>query len=265
LLKKGETVMIARSASGKNSMYIIVAEERKKQVNRIIAAKKRMFFVYTPVSAIGDMPVVRLVDELSAGPADGKETAVAKTEMFKYFPAVKGSKWTLEVGNRLRLLEYEILETKKNYAKGTKTESAPNAPGPGKLSDFYIYYTRDSITTVEEGYTGTGTRFKQTDIVLKAPLAPGTSWTVKLDDEERRREIVGVHDTVTVGVREYRDVVVVREEAQVSSGDSSYFAVTYYFYAADAGLVGCRIDSADNRENLKNYNELEEWFIQRTE
>ncbi len=259
---KNKNILIACSRSGKNSMYVIVPETVKKRITRLIKARGRMYFIYTPVSTLGNMPVVQMIDEVTAEPA---ADTLIPSELSRYYPAIKGSKWTIEVGRRVRIIEYEILEIKKNYAKGTKREIIPGKTGSEKINDFYIYYDRDKITTVEEGFNSAGVPYKQSDVILKTPLSIGTRWSVKTDNEERKREIAGVHDTVTVGVREFKDVAVVREDSSVQSEGGGYFAVTYYFYALDVGFIGCKIDSADQIENLKQYNQIDDWFIQRSE
>jgi hypothetical protein len=256
-------LFMARTSKGNHPVYVIVPAEGRKEVERLIKPRKRLFLVYTPITVHKGIPAVRLLENIGA---EAAETMTVKTGIAKYYPAPAGLSWRMVVGRNVRVLEYEILEQKRNYAKGVKREIVPGRQDPVRTTEIHIYYEKDRVKVVEEGVDALGASFKQSDVVVKTPLTVGASWTVSMSGEERKREIVGVGESVIAGSREYKDVLVVREEAVTGTPEgTSYFSVTYYFFGAGVGFIGCKIDAADVRENLKPPGEIEEWFIQRTD
>jgi hypothetical protein len=260
----GKSVLfMARTSKGNHPVYVIVPAEGRKEVERLVKPKKRLFLVYTPVTAYKGVPVIHLLENIGA---EAVEAMTVKTGIAKYYPAPAGLAWRMVVGRNVRILEYEILEQKRNYAKGVKREIMPGRQDPVRTTEIHIYYEKDRVKVVEEGIDALGASFKQSDVVIKTPLKVGASWTVSMSGEERKREIAGVGESVIAGSREYKDVLVVREEAVTGTPDgSSYFSVTYYFFGAGVGFIGCKIDAADVRENLKPPDQIEEWFIQRAD
>ncbi len=253
---------LARTRHAKYSLYIIVPPEIQPHVRSLVKSKGKLSFIYTPTGVYGGLPVVKLLEDFGAPPA---QEASFKTGIARFFPVEKGSRWKINVGENVRILEYEILETGKGYAKGVKREIVPPNTESTRTSNITISYDNKKISLTEEGTDALGSPYKIIEAVLQMPLEIGSKWSVPGGSAEQAKEIVAVHDTVSVGQKEYKDVIVTREESTVAGGGSSYFGVTYNFYAADVGFIGCKIHFADSRENIKPYGEIEEWFLQRSE
>ncbi|GEM_PF-789516 len=259
---KGAVLVLARTRHAKHLLYVLVPQEIQSRVRGLVKSKGRLGFIYTPMEMYDGLPVVKLLEDLGAPPRKGVSF---KTGIARFFPAEKGSTWRIHVGEDVRILEYEILETGSGYAKGVKRELVPPEMSPTRTSKITISYENKRITVTEEGEDSLGASFTTTDIALHMPLEIGTKWTVSGGPAEQTREIVAVHETVTVGNREYKDVIVVREDSTVGSGESGYFGVSYFFYAADVGFIGCKIHFADSRESIKPYGQIEEWFLKRSD
>ncbi len=259
---KRAILALARTGHAKHSLYIVVPPEIQPHVRALVKSKGKLSFVYTPMGAYGGLPVVRLLEDLGAPPA---QEASFKTGIARFFPAGKGSRWKINVGENVRILEYEILETGKGYAKGVKREIVPPNTESIRTSNITISYDNKRISLTEEGTDALGSPYTTTEVVLQTPLEIGAKWSVPGGSAEQTKEIIAVRDTVTVGQREYKNVIITREESTVAGGGSSYSGVTYNFYAADVGFIGCKIHFADSRENIKPHGEIEEWFLQRSE
>lgn len=260
----GKRAMIALAKTGhaKHSLYIIISPENQPHVRALVKSKGKLSFIYTPMGVYGGLPVVKLLEDLGAPPA---QEASFKTGIARFFPVEKGSRWKINVGENVRILEYEILETGRGYAKGVKREIVPPNTESTRTSSITISYDNKSIVMKEEGTDALGSPYTITETVLQMPLEIGAKWSIQGGSAEQTKEIIAVHDTVSVGQREYKKVIVTREESTVAGGESSYSGVTYNFYAADVGFIGCKIHFADSRENIKPYGEIEEWFLQRSE
>lgn len=259
---KGAVLVLARTRHSKHLLYVLVPPDVQSRVRGIVKSKGRLSFIYTPMEIYAGLPVVKLLEDLGAPPRKGVSF---KTGIARFFPAEKGSTWRIHVGEDVRILEYEIIETGNGYAKGVKREIIPPEMTLTRTSNITISYENKKITVTEQGEDSLGASFTTTDVALHMPLEIGTKWSISGGPAEQTREIVAVRDTVAVGNREYKDVIVVREESAVGSGESGYFGVSYYFYAADVGFIGCKIHFADSRENIKPYGQIEEWFLKRSD
>lgn len=269
--EKGSQIVIAGTNEKKYTIYVIIPKNKIKRVVEFIAKKKPLYFLYTPVALYKDVPVVKLIDgkgekkQVQDLKVKKTEPTSFKTGFFKYFPAETGSKWSIIVGKNLRVLEYEITETASNYVKGVKREVVPGKDNSEKTSEYFIYYDKNKISTVEKGLDAAGNKFSKQELILQFPVTIGAKWNVGQDEMGATREVIG-NENITVGDREYKDVVIVRDYVESKGqGAESFFAVTYHFYGADIGYLGCKIDTAFAKDGLREYNQIDEWFMQRSE
>lgn len=254
----------AKTVARKNIIYVIIPENVVTRVREAIKMKRKFYIVYTPVDIYGGFPVVKFVEEIE-GESTRAETPEKLEGIWRFYPAQKGDAWSIVIGRNVRIIEYEINDVSKNFAKGIQRTRVPGRPDLDKTADFSIFYDKKQITTIEEGFNGRNAPYKKTDIILQEPLKPGTIWKVRVGNEDRERKIIAVNETVTIGIREYTNVIVVKEDASAAGdGGAGFYAATYYFYSADVGFIGCKIDSSFSKDGLRNFNQIDDWFMQRS-
>ncbi|HSV96553.1 MAG TPA: hypothetical protein VLM75_06410 [Spirochaetota bacterium] len=254
----------ATIANRKHSLYVIIPKNAAIRVSELARKKKVLSLVYTPVGVYGGLPLIKLIEESDDDPAGSISADFFKTGIAQYFPAPKDARWTIAVGKDIRLLEYEVSEILKGKARGIRRESIPGRPDSEKMTPFIVEYSANSITVSVEARDGMERPVLKSDVLIRGPLKNGTRWISAADGVERQREIISTNETVMAGEVEYRDLLVVKELSKLSSGgDSTYIAVTYYFYAPKVGFIGCKIDSAESANSIRSHAEISDWFMRR--
>ncbi|TAL33745.1 MAG: hypothetical protein EPN93_13335 [Spirochaetes bacterium] len=262
-------VLFAYTRNQKYPLFIILNEGFSRGVADALETREVLHLIYTPAGVYKDIPVVRLLNEYhTPGPRrEEKATPSVSTlpEIMKYYPVKPGMKWTVTIGNNVRMMDYEITNVETQWAIGTKRETVPSNPALGKQGTFTIQFDEGRISSVEEFPDASGMPVKKRETILQGPLKAGTRWEIIVDQEKRQREIVGINDTVSVNGKEYKDVIVVREEAQNPDPGINFFAITYLFYAKDTGFIGCKVDTSDSRDKLRTYTKIDEWYMVRSD
>lgn len=256
----------ASITSRKHALYVIIPKSGAGRVSEFAKKKKQLSIVYTPLGVHAGLPLISLIEEIGAESGERISTDFFATGIARYYPAPKGARWTIAVGRNVRLLEYEISASEKGKVSGIRRESVPGRPESEKITPFRVDYTGNSIAVAVESRDANGQASFKSDVLVKGPLKKGVRWISSADGVERQREILSTNDTVVIGEIEYRDVLVVREDSRLSAGDdSTYVAVTYYFYAPGVGFIGCKIDSAESPDSIRPHGEIHEWFMSRIE
>ncbi len=263
-------VILAYTKNQKYPIYLIIGAGISESAAEALGMHGLMHVVYTPVGVFNEFPVVRVLNEYHAGaaPRSGEKTSTFTTvlpEIMKYYPLKPGMKWTVKIGSSVRIIDYEIGEVESQWARGVKRETVPNNPSLGKQIGLTIQYDENSIKSIEEFTDASGASVKKRETILQGPLKAGTRWEIVVDQEKRLREIVGINDTVNANGKDYRDVIVVREETLGADTGINFYAITYLFYAKDTGFIGCKVDSADSKDKLRTYTRIDEWYMLRSE
>ncbi len=256
----------AAISSRKHSLYVIIPQNGASRVSELARKKKAISLVYTPIGVYGNLPLIRLIEEIATDSEDAITTDFFARGIARYYPAPKGDRWKITIGKNVRLLEYEVVESLGGRARGIRRESVPANPGSEKRTPFMVEYSENSVTVSIETLDEMGQPVLKGDVLIRGPLKKGTRWISTADGLERQREIISTNETVVIDGIEYRDAVVVKEESNLSAGDdSTYTAVTYYFYAPKIGFIGCKIDSAESAGYIRPHEEIPDWFMRRTE
>lgn len=265
-LSAEKRLLIGRTMD-RQALYVFIPAAMTKRINTLVRAGKSLSFVYTPVALHArKYPVVELLSEIGAPPPKEKAAPPAAGELRKYFPAEGGMRWTVVMGDNLGFIEYQIQEAKGNEAKGNLRSASMTGQFPENTSDFRVVYRGNEIITYQEGKNAAGAGYRIAETVLKGPLKAGTRWTYVKNGMEMVREIVAVKVAVTIGSRSFDEVIVVKETKKEDPAKPVYPAdVTYHFYAKGTGFLGSKIDSSYEKEKLRNYDDIPEWFIYRSE
>ena len=263
---KDMRVVKALTTSGKNALYVIVPAASLPRISKLIKKNKSLDLVYTPAGLYAGLPLIKLVGEERGGDEAGESLPDFGAGIASYYPGEKGRRWTIVIGDRLRLLEFEITDVRPGISRGLRHESVPGRPDLDVSNPFMIEYAKNSVSVSIGAPGDDGQAAMKGDLLIKGPVAVGTRWTSTSGGVLRQREIVATNIIVSTGSSEYNNAIVIKEVSDVTAGDNlRYIAVTYYFYAAGFGFVGCKIDSAETPEGIRSYEDIDEWFMRRAD
>lgn len=161
----------------------------------------------------------------------------AITDVRSYFPADPALTWSYEgTGN-----EYASFTRRVMSRQGSQVQMAENNGGT-RLGQVYDVTADAVILTLsrEEFYTDQslfGEKSNRRHILLKAPLKAGAVW----QDEQDKREIIGIDETVQVPAGSYRNVIKVK----ITSLDPRRHDQRFEYYAPDTGLIMREFVDAD--------------------
>ncbi|HDP79442.1 MAG TPA: hypothetical protein ENN21_01220 [Spirochaetes bacterium] len=261
---RGYRLLAASTLRKGYRVYVIIPTVDVKYFSGKIRKRERVYITYTPYGVYGGAPVLKLDGKI--GVEEKVEKGVISGAMARYYPAKEGDEWKVIIGNNLRVLNYKIDEIKGSTARGSVRETTPGGTEPDKVNTLLIIYDNTSITVIEGGTDSMGQQFKSSDLVLKAPLKIGTRWDARKEDQVKKREIVAVNTSVEIDGRQFGDVLVVREDSIIKVDEQKrYYAATYYFYSGGVGFIGCKITAADTPESIKTHENIDDWFIKRSD
>ncbi|WP_258359862.1 hypothetical protein [Moorella sulfitireducens (nom. illeg.)] len=169
------------------------------------------------------------------GPGSGSQNTISGAKPGDFFPLSPGSWWHYQgEGNEYATFKREVL-----YTKGDRAQLKEDNGGTVSAAVFEI--TADAVTRIFfQGEQYENTNFldrepREKVVILKAPLAAGTSW----ETPNGFREIVDVNATVATPAGEFAGCLKVKIEGTGST--------IFEYYKEGVGMVKREFISGDTR------------------
>lgn len=155
-----------------------------------------------------------------------------------YFPCEPGT-WLTYKRRGENIIEKIVIDNVQPQGNGRKLSLSheKSYKGYSTSQTFELYMSPTSLS--KSSVDGS-------DILLKAPVAVGTSWTWKEEDSIFKREVTSVTGNVTTPAGVFKDCLVVEFTTKTDFADRSELVIrSTSYYAPGVGLV--KLDVLDNK------------------
>ncbi len=205
-----------------------------------------LILIFMAVLSFGCTPEqgTKSEDNKTPSAANGEKTE----KVSDYFPATPGSRWVyLGEGNEYASYTQEAVYSKDNMAQFVSNNGGTSMTSIFEINDNYVKRVYQEWEIYDpDNYLETGFTPNDDTIMLKGPIAIGTSWT----NEASSREIVSINSNINTPAGSFDNCVKVKINFENST--------IYEYYHKNTGLVKSEFLSQDARVTST----LEEFEIQ---